>query len=727
LKFEAHDTQWEPGRVLTNIKEQLRRIPQHGLGYGVLRYLSRTRRLPPDEPPILVNYLGQLDQLVADSLLLRLAPEATGPWHSGRQKRRYPIELNCAVVGGWFEVAWTASRRVDAQAAVRLLNDQLLAALRELIAHCESSRAFRRTPLDFPLADLNQTALDRLVSCAPDLEDVYPLSPMQKLFISAARGSADAAPDQWHCTLEGPLDMVAFCDAWHDAVRRHPVLRSAVHIEHLAEPLQVVHRDVRMSWTIEDWRDLTPDERRERFSAFLERDRRWPIRLDRAPLMRFALIRLDDTTWKFCWSVAPLLLDGWSWPLVFADVSRSYEARQSGMAPSLDAVRPYREYIKWLAATDRGDAETFWRTELTGFNTPTPLPTPDSPADASWSHGLTIAPAAADQLKALARRLQVTVNAVVQAVWTILLGRQAGTSDVVFGAAFSGRPPDLAGADRIVGPLVTNVPVRVSIRGSDSFEDVCRAVHARLLATAPHQFLSLAGIQRVSEIGWRDRLFESLVVFQNYRVDAAASRVGPHVTMSEFAGPVHSGYPVMLLVEPSDGLRLTLIVDARRVSTRAAHDWAADLAHLLEHAARLADRPIAELGRALKTTPTARFHPASLPTAIGAAGVPPQTDMERTIADIWRRLCGVPDVGIDDNFLDMGGTSLLLVQFHDELRRRIAPDLSIVTLFAHATVRTLARALSPQSAADTEAAARRRLRAERQRYAVALRRERVKH
>ncbi len=726
LIVDAHDTPWDPGRVLTSVKEQLRRIPQRGLGYGVLRYLAGTRVLPSSEPPLVVNYLGQLDQLVADSPLLRLAPDSTGPWHSEHQRRRYPVALNCAVVGHCFEVQWTASARRDAQAAVRRLNDELLTALRELIAHCQAVRTSRRTPSDFPLAGLNQASLDRLTAAAPDLEDVYPLSPMQKLFVSAGRGSADAAFDQWHCTLGGPLDMVAFCDAWHDAVRRHPVLRSAVHVEHLAEPLQVVHRDVRMSWTIEDWRHLTHGERDARWPAFLERDRRWPLRLDRAPLMRFALIRLDDATWKFCWSAASLLLDGWSWPLVFADVSRAYEARAAGGVPSLDAVRPYRDYIGWLTASERGDSEAFWRAELAGFTTPTPLPPPDSYEDESWSQSLTLAPTAARALQAMARRLHVTVNSVVQAAWSVVLGRQAGTSDVVFGAAFSGRPADLAGADRSVGPFVTNLPVRVTVRDTDSFDDLCRAIHARLLRLAPHQFLAPAEIQRVSQVSWRDRLFGSLVVFQNHGVNEAASRIGTEVSVSEFAGPIHSGYPVLLLVEPSDSLRLTLMTDPRRVSTRAAQNWVADLVHLLEQAPQLADRRLAEIARALRTTPVTRSNGA-LPVARCATYAAPKSEMERTIADIWGRLCGGADVGIDDNFLDMGGTSLLLVQFHDELRRRVAPDLSIVTLFAHATVRTLSVALSPGTSADTAGTARRRLRAERQRYALALRRERVKH
>ena len=55
------------------------------------------------------NYLGQFDQVVADSKLFRFAAESTGPWHSRKQRRRHALEINCLVVGGRLELWWTYS------------------------------------------------------------------------------------------------------------------------------------------------------------------------------------------------------------------------------------------------------------------------------------------------------------------------------------------------------------------------------------------------------------------------------------------------------------------------------------------------------------------------------------------------------------------------------------------------------------------------------------------
>ena len=111
-----------------------------------------------------------------------------------------------------------------------------------------------RTPSDFPLARLTQSAVDRLVAGHRGIEDIYPLSPIQTLFYSANPGAVSSVFDQWHCTLDGELNVSAFQRAWQETLRRHAVLRSTIHGEGLPEPMQVVHRDVQLPWTIEDWR-----------------------------------------------------------------------------------------------------------------------------------------------------------------------------------------------------------------------------------------------------------------------------------------------------------------------------------------------------------------------------------------------------------------------------------------------------------------------------------------
>ena len=78
----------------------------------------------------------------------------------------------------------------------------------------------------------------------------------------------------------------------------------------------------------------------------------------------------------------------------------------------------------------------------------------------------------------------------------------------------------------------------------------------------------------------------------------------------------------------------------------------------------------------------------------------PRTQTERDIAAVWRSVLGVERVGLDQNFFDLGGHSLLMVELSRVLRRELGRDIPIVTLFQYPTVELLAEHLSKQQAGE---------------------------
>jgi natural product biosynthesis luciferase-like monooxygenase protein len=105
----------------------------------------------------------------------------------------------------------------------------------------------------------------------------------------------------------------------------------------------------------------------------------------------------------------------------------------------------------------------------------------------------------------------------------------------------------------------------------------------------------------------------------------------------------------------------------------------------------------------------------------GLAFVAPQSEMEQTVAEVWRRILRIERVGLRDNFFDIGGDSLLAVQAVAQLREATGYELKLVELFKHPTVSALATLLTGDGKADVamresldRAAARRELRSRRQ-------------
>ena len=155
------------GEVVKDIKEQLRAVPSGGVGYGVLRYLTRspeTERLRRQTAAqVCFNYLGQLDQGGAEQTLFALAPEPTGREHGSSNRMRYELSINADVAEGRLSVNWTYSRARIKPATIEMLAASYRQRLRDLIAHCCAPDAGGYTPSDFPDVEIEQGALDNIL------------------------------------------------------------------------------------------------------------------------------------------------------------------------------------------------------------------------------------------------------------------------------------------------------------------------------------------------------------------------------------------------------------------------------------------------------------------------------------------------------------------------------------------------------------------------------------
>jgi amino acid adenylation domain-containing protein/non-ribosomal peptide synthase protein (TIGR01720 family) len=158
----------DPEEDLKLVKEQLRRIPNGGIGYGILRYLSPDREirsqlgnLPPAQ--VIFNYLGRLDRLQWASPLLGFAPESSGPAHSLVGKRSHLLEVDGFITADRLRMEFTYSQNIHKQVTVEHLAQAFLQALTNLIDRCQASTTKGYTPSDFSAARLNQQQLDRFM------------------------------------------------------------------------------------------------------------------------------------------------------------------------------------------------------------------------------------------------------------------------------------------------------------------------------------------------------------------------------------------------------------------------------------------------------------------------------------------------------------------------------------------------------------------------------------
>jgi amino acid adenylation domain-containing protein/non-ribosomal peptide synthase protein (TIGR01720 family) len=171
VRLEANDA-LGAGEMIKTVKEQLRAVPNRGVGYGVLRYLGdaaiKTQLTPDGEPQISFNYLGQFDQTLTVDSLLGVARESSGEARSGRARRAQLLEVNGLVSRGVLTMQWIYSERLHHGLTIERIAADYMDTLRAYIGHCLSPAAGGVTASDFPEAELNQDELEALIAQLSD-------------------------------------------------------------------------------------------------------------------------------------------------------------------------------------------------------------------------------------------------------------------------------------------------------------------------------------------------------------------------------------------------------------------------------------------------------------------------------------------------------------------------------------------------------------------------------
>lgn len=419
-----------------------------------------------------------------------------------------------------------------------------------------------------------------------NIENIYPLSPTQQgiLFHTLYAPKSGVYVVQSCYTFSKTLNIAAFKQAWQQVINQYPVLRTSFYWKQHKEPFQVVNRNVHLLWQQYDWQEFPISEQPKRLEAFLQADRQQGFDVSQAPLMRLTLTQVAKETYHFIWSSHHLILDGWSGALVLQQVFQAYEALCNGQVVSLPRCRPYADYIAWLQQQDLSQAEAFWRKLLQGFTAPTQLRV------SRFANGtigydeqsLKLSPATTAALQSLARQHKVTLNTLVQGAWAILLSRYSGEEDVVFGATSAGRPPALVGSESMVGLFINTLPVRVQVSGDELLIPWLQKLQVQQVEAQQYEYSPLVQVQGWSEVPRDLPLFESILVFENYPVDASLKEWATEMQIHEIRSVETTNYPITIKAAVSTELSLEIVGDRSGFNTTIITRMLGHLQTLLE-------------------------------------------------------------------------------------------------------------------------------------------------
>ncbi|WXG67952.1 amino acid adenylation domain-containing protein [Rhodococcus sovatensis] len=538
----------DPAAAIKAVKEQLRATPTPTLGYGVLRARGDLDGVPTAQ--ISFNYLGKLPESMHGQ---PWGPDlsVTADAGSGHRLRTHAVlEIDAAVRDGSLYARIGFPTGVLDEGDVRALADHWSDAMTELAEHGRSEDAGNLTPSDVPLVTVDQSRLDQWQNTYRSVDDVWPLTPLQRGLLFHAdltRDGVDLYTAQIAFDLGGDVDGERLRRAAQRLLDRHANLRTAFAHDARGIPVQVILSHVEVPWR---------EERTEDFGAQRAVERKQRFDMESAPLMRFVLLRGANRT-QLVLTNHHILFDGWSMPILIKELLVSYAADTHIPLP----VRPYRDYLVWLATRDT-DAVSRWSEYLSGATEPTLLagaPTSGTrpPVDVS-------VPVDELALGPLAETLNVTVNTVVQTAWSIMLSAVLSRSDVVFGATVSGRPGELAGATDMLGLFINTLPLRVRGDVRDTVADLAGRIQQEQVELLDVHHVGLAEIHAAAGPGAG---FDTLVVFESYPVDhnaldSTTDIAGMRVLGIEVADSTHYPLTLVTVLEPTPTMTLRYSPDA---------------------------------------------------------------------------------------------------------------------------------------------------------------------
>ncbi len=511
--------------IISN-KEMLRQIPNHGIGYGLLK-----NELSEIKADIYFNYLGQMDAETKDNKAVFFS---TGKSSADENNILTGTSINGGIVAKALVFTIAYDRSNYEEATIQKLAELYKEALHKILGYCKEQKETVKTASDYSAIDLTMPELLTLKACfntVDEIDDIYSLTPMQEgmLYHNMADDNSTGYVIQQVLRLKDSFEEEKIIQVLKLLVMRYDILRTAVVYEKLIKPRQVVLNSRELEYEKIDLSSLNEQEGINKLEEIETLDVNRGFDLQKDTLLRVKYIALGQNRVKMIWTYHHIIIDGWCMSLLFGDFIRYYNALCSGSSMAemqklileeKKATPEYGEYLRWLESKDKEAGNSYWDELLYDYEEIAeikPLVKPESTKQQMKKVEMQISKELSDSLQQLAVSNNLTINTILEATWGVVLQRYNHTEDVVFGKVVSGRNADIMGIENMVGLFVNTIPVRVKCNSLMTVKELLQELKKQGMNSDNCSYCSLSEVQALTR--QKGDLIKTLYVFENYYVN----------------------------------------------------------------------------------------------------------------------------------------------------------------------------------------------------------------
>jgi non-ribosomal peptide synthetase component F/thioesterase domain-containing protein len=503
--------------------------------------------------------------------------------------------------------------------------------------------------------------------------------------------------------LTGKLSMDKLEKSFHYLMERHETLRTTFErIEH--ELMQIISPSLPLTLAVTSLEDVEEAERPTQLKDAIREEASAPFDLAHGSLLRARLFRLGDQEHVLVISTHHILVDGWSQGVIQRDLWTIYQSLVEGREPSLPPLTiQYSDFVhwqqEWLASGEAQQQIEFWKKQLAA-----PLPVLNFSGDkpvrrqsaSEPMETLLLPDDLTRALKNFGQSHDVTIFMVLVAGFAVLLSQYSDQDDIVIGSPVAHRQPE---TEPLIGPFAGPVSLRVDLSGNLTLLELVnrvRDVAVNALSHADVPFEVLLKNLDSSVLRGRNPLSQCYFFYQAAFLQPRSLSELTVTPLRDFGLGTHFELQMGLL-ERQEGTRAQLEYNPDLFDYDTIQSMLEDYHRILDAILENPHLKVAELG----LSPRNKTHAALATESPHAEIAFPQNDTEKQLKQIWGELLGIRSIGVQQNYFELGGNSILAVRLFNQIENAFTVKLPLSTLLEAPTIRQFARLLRNDGSVPT--------------------------
>lgn len=510
---------------IRSIKEILRRVPLHGIGYGILQYIGDPLLQRNVGSTVAFNFLGELNEQGNNG---EFRINSDFPQGTAIPPENYfgpDLQFTGQIKNSQLEFRINYESSVYHPDQIEKIGKVFVQELKAIVDHCLSVSTPEKTASDLGEFQWNDqeffTLYDHFAKKGIELERIYPLSPMQEgmLFQRITFPENRAYHLQSRYTTSFPLSKDQVVRALELLEQKHEVLRTSILYKGIRDPRQAILSGRPVDVSFHDLSSAPDHESLIREIANNNLNTGFDLQDD--PLIRIHIFRLTESKTELLIEIHHIIVDGWCIGIYMRDL-KNFLARiveDGSFVPHFPPIKyHYEDAVRNIISRNNAEGLHYWQDLLAGYESNVIIPSFQPPNNGplhiksvcSFGKDLT------DSLEDLCKQFDMTLSTCLETVFGIMIQKCNNLNDVVFGKVVSGRNLDLPDLEEMVGLFINTIPVRVKREKGDHFVDLLSRLQKQSVESNRFDACSLSSIQRFTEKG-RD-LIKTVFAYENYYI-----------------------------------------------------------------------------------------------------------------------------------------------------------------------------------------------------------------